>query len=194
MRYMVVSVCAFSSAVLGLAAEPRRELGPHEHGHGHGHGFLNIAMEQDKVSMGLDVPGADIVGFEHSTDTPDQKAAVEAGKMKLADALSLIQLPSEAGCAVKEVKVDVEGSLIIAAQAPGGNAASEKEVEHQHAGFTASYELECAKLSAVTRIDFEYFRAFPGAKVLSVTVITPKSQAAFEVTRAKPTLSLSGFL
>ena len=42
-------------------AEEHRQLGPHQHGHG----TLNIAIENGEVSMDLDVPGADIVGFEN---------------------------------------------------------------------------------------------------------------------------------
>ena len=44
------------------AEEDHRELGPHVHGHG----TLNIAIEDKRVSMELEVPGMDIVGFEHA--------------------------------------------------------------------------------------------------------------------------------
>ena len=51
--------------------------------HVHGHGTLNIAIEDKRVSMELEVPGMDIVGFEHAPSTDDQKAAVEKAKARL---------------------------------------------------------------------------------------------------------------
>ena len=72
-------------AALPASAEEHRQLGAHVHGHGH----LNIAIEGKKLTMELEVPGADIVGFEHEPSTPEQKAAVQQAKAKLADALAL---------------------------------------------------------------------------------------------------------
>src|SRR5262249_38687966 len=55
-----------SFAVHPAAAQSaHRELGPHEHGRG----TLNIAIEGNRVSMELEVPGMDIAGFEHAAKT-----------------------------------------------------------------------------------------------------------------------------
>src|SRR5258708_3075099 len=62
-----------------------RELRADQHGRGH----LNIAVEGNKVSMELEVPGADIVGFEHAAKTDREKAAVETAKTQLAAPLTL---------------------------------------------------------------------------------------------------------
>jgi hypothetical protein len=39
---------------------------------------------------------------------------------------------------------------------------------------------------------FDYFKAFKGADKLDVTVIGPKGQSSFVVTREKPVLDLAG--
>ena len=83
------------------AEEEHRELGPHVHGHG----TLNIAIEDKRVSMELEVPGMDIVGFEHAASTDDQKAAVEKAKARLEKPLGVFSLPAAAGCTVAEAKV-----------------------------------------------------------------------------------------
>ncbi len=80
------------------SAEERRELGAHQHGHG----TLNIAFEGNRITMELEVPGHDIVGFEHEAKTDDQKAAVAKAKSQLGAPLALFQLPAAAGCTVKE--------------------------------------------------------------------------------------------
>jgi Protein of unknown function (DUF2796) len=170
-------------------ADDHRQLGPHEHGHGK----LNIAIENGEVSMDLDVPGADIIGFEHEPSTPEQKAAFAAGKAKLAEALSLFKMPSAAGCMVKEAKVSIEGER--EQETPKGTAASAHEKgEAHHSDFNVDYKLKCQSVAKLTAIDFEYFRAFPGARVLEVTIVTPKGQNSYEVTRDKPSLDLTGVL
>src|SRR5215813_321345 len=175
-------------AVLGaLAAHPaaaqttHRELGPHEHGRG----TLNIAVEGNKVSMELEVPGVDIVGFEHEAKTR---------KEKLSTPLSLFKLPASAGCRVTEAKVEVETgeSDHSALEGEKGEASRSSEREPRHIEFHNTYSLECTSPTSITGIEFGYFNAFPGAEKLEVNVITPKGQNKFEVTRARPNLSLVG--
>ena len=181
----------FAGLIISLAfpaqAEERRQLGPHQHGHGK----LNIAIENGQLSMELDVPGADIIGFEHKPSTPEQKATFDAGKAKLADVLSIFKMPAAAGCAAKEAKVSIEGEHEEAAPK---EAAGKAEEEHHHADFNAAYTLQCKSLPRLTSIDFDYFKAFAGAQVLEVTVITSKGQNSYEVTRDKPNLDLTGVM
>src|SRR3990172_13326550 len=72
------------AATPARAEEAKRELGAHEHGHG----TLNIAIENARVSMELEAPGMDIVGFEYAASTDDQKAAVAKAKAELAKPLA----------------------------------------------------------------------------------------------------------
>ena len=67
-------------------------------------GTLNIAIEGARLTMELEAPGADIVGFEHKAKTEQQKAAVEKAKQQLAEPQALFKLPAAAGCVLKEAK------------------------------------------------------------------------------------------
>lgn len=183
--------------VLGaVAAHPaaaqttHRELGPHEHGRG----TLNIAVEGNKVSMELEVSGMDIAGFEHEAKTREDKTTLEKAKQKLSAPLSLFKLPTSAGCLVTEVKVELETgeSDRPANKGEKSEASKSSEKEQHHSEFHNTYSLECASPTSITGIEFAYFSAFPGAEKLEVNVITPKGQNKFEVTRARPNLSLVG--
>jgi uncharacterized protein DUF2796 len=172
-----------------LAAEEHRELGTHEHGRG----TLNIAVEGNKVSMELEVPGVDIVGFEHTAKTSRDKATVEKAKTQLLAPFTLFKLPAAANCRVTEATVEIEvGDHDHGAK---GEAAGAKEAKGEgHAEFHAQYALECAAPGNLTAIEFGYFRAFAGSQKLDVNVITPKGQSKFEVTRSNPSLSLAGMI
>jgi uncharacterized protein DUF2796 len=199
---------------IGLAAAAdaghaqQRQAGAHEHGRG----TLNIAVEGSRLSVELEAPGADIVGFEHKAKTQKQKAAVAAAKKQLAAPQELFELPVAAGCALKEAKVAFEaeddhghdhGAKHHAGKghgptdgAKGGGKGSTKEghADDEHSVFTAEYTFDCKAPANLTTIGFGYFKAFAGAQKLDVTVIGPKQQNSFQVNRANPRIDLGGMM
>ncbi len=181
-----VLTCAASTA----SAEEHRQLGAHVHGHGR----LNIAIEDKTMSMELVVPGDDIVGFEHEPSTPEQKATLDKAKAKLAHGLSLFTPSSSGGCTQKSAKVSTEAEHgdehEHEHEAVGGD--EKEEGGHQHSEFRNEYTFECASLSQITSMTFEYFKAFPNAQELDISLISPKGQTSYEVKRDKPTLDLTG--
>ena len=171
------------------AAQERRELGAHQHGHG----TLNIAIEGTRVSMELEVPGNDIVGFEHAAKTKAQRAAVEKAKTQLGAPLSLFRFPTAAGCAVKQADVKIEGGAEKVAAKPKAGS-KHADHDHAHSEFHVEYALDCSAIASLTSIEFPYFDAFKGAEELEVSIITPKGQSKFEVKNSNPRLDLSGIM
>ena len=98
-----LSIIALLAAVPALADETR-QLDAHEHGVG----ALNIAAEGSDVLMELEVPGADIVGFEYAAKTDADRKAVDAAVATLATPLDLFVLPAAAGCSVTEARAALE--------------------------------------------------------------------------------------
>jgi hypothetical protein len=185
---LVSSLIAACSSVSALAEE-HRHLGAHVHGHGR----LNIAIEGKTLSIELEAPGADIVGFEHEPSTPEQKAAVEKARARLADGASLFSPARAAGCSLKSARVSTEAEHEDEHEHEHG-AKSEGEEEHRHSEFHAEYVFECASADRLTALTFDYFKEFPNTQGLEVSLISPKGQASFEVTRDKPALNLTGTL
>ncbi len=193
----IVPSLAAVVVTLGLgsasAAEPNREQGAHQHGHGR----FNMAIEKSTVSIELEAPGSDIVGFEHAPKTAQEKKAVEAAKAQLKDALKLFGLPKEAGCRVTKTDIDVHGAGDDHkhdhgpkdAKAPPAKADDKASA---HTEFHAQYALTCSKPSAITALDFGFFAAFPGAQDLEVVAISDKGQVKAEATRKAPKVSLPG--
>ncbi|MGO9460686.1 MAG: DUF2796 domain-containing protein [Rhodomicrobium sp.] len=195
-----ILAAGLACAVLPASAEEHRQLGAHVHGHGR----LNIAIEGKKLSIELEVPGADIVGFEHEPSTPEQRAAIPEAKAKLANALALFGPEPKAGCELDSVKISVEAGHHEdeheheheheAHDGAAGHEDHEDEAGHQHSEFHAEYTLTCSSPSRLTSMTFDYFNAFAGAQELDVTVIAPKGQSSFEVKRDKPSLDLTGIM
>jgi hypothetical protein len=192
---MKITKPAFIAATFALSfpamSEGHRELGPHEHGVGH----LKIAIEDQRVSMELDVPGADIVGFEHEASTPAQMAAVKKAKATLEGVLNVFKLPAEAQCTIAEAVVEIEAEDHDHDRAKAGDNGEAKhdggqaEAGHHHSDFHAAYAIDCAAPEMVTGIDFKYFDLFAGARKLDVNLVTEKGQNHYEVSRERPRLN-----
>jgi hypothetical protein len=171
-----------------FAEEPQRQLGAHVHGHGR----LNIAIEGKKMSMELEVPGADIVGFEHEPSTAEQRAALAEAKARLAKASVLFAPEPKAGCQLEQTKVSTESGHEHHDHGDKGGASSQEKEEAGHSEFHADYAFVCASPSRLTSMTFDYFKEFPNAQELDITIVSPKGQSSFEVKREKPSLDLTG--
>lgn len=177
----------------GAALGQQRQLGAHEHGRG----ALNMAIEGARVSLELEAPGADIVGFEHVAKTARQKAAVAQAKKQLLAPQALFKFPGAAGCEVADARVDLEGGGEHEHEEAKAGSAAAKGPEAQagnHSNFHAQYAFNCKDPASITVVEFGYFQAFAGAQKLEVNVITAKGQTTFEVTRAKPRIVLAGMM
>ncbi len=194
MRTTCVLTAALACAAFSASAEEHRQLGPHVHGHGR----LNIAIEGKTVSMELEVPGMDIVGFEHEPSTADQKAALENAKAELSKGLKYFTPASTAGCALKSADVKTQPEHEDADEHEHEHedhgAAGHEEAGHHHSEFHVLYTLECSSPSRLTSMTFGYFKQFAGAQELDIAVIGPKGQSSYEVKRDNPSLDLTGIM
>ena len=169
--------------VTSVWSQTKRQLDSHEHGAGK----LSIAIEGGKIELELEVPGDDIVGFEHKAKTVKQKAAVEQATKTLAAGLTQFKLPAVAGCKLESAKVELH--FEAAEKKPAETKAT---TEDGHTEFRATYVLACAAPDKVTEIAFDYFKSFKNAQKLAVTVVSDKGQKHYEVTRKAPRLTLGG--
>jgi hypothetical protein len=177
MRLMIALICSGCVATTAVAQTQSHAHKPRKaDAHQHGTGKLDIAIEGQTVSLALEAPADDIVGFEHMAKTPAEKATVEAAKAKLANPLALFDMPQAAGCTLQKSEVKF--------------AAETTDKKDGHAEVTAEYTLNCTNTAEVKAIEFRYFKAFKGAEALNVNLVDPTGQTAFEVTRKKPRLDL----
>jgi len=93
--------------------------------HVHGQGQVGMAIDQNLISMTLESPGADIVGFEHEARTAEEKTAVTEALKQLFDPMFVIQLPADASC-----KVVQASSEVTSENGDEGHADHEEHEEH----------------------------------------------------------------
>ncbi|WP_323795601.1 DUF2796 domain-containing protein [Nisaea sp.] len=168
-----------TTSTIAAASETR-----HADAHEHGHGQLTIAIEGATVEMEIEIPGADIVGFEHSPETKAQHDAFDAGKANLAKGDTLFKAVGEAGCTLKETRFLEED-----------DHDHDKKTDHadhdgEHMEFHVSYRFACNDTAKITGFSFPFFKHFPQSEELDVQIVSSKGQFQFEVSPDKPALTL----
>tara|TARA_E500000318_G_scaffold101087_1_gene104307 strand:- start:344 stop:907 length:564 start_codon:yes stop_codon:yes gene_type:complete len=173
-----------ATSTMAAASETR-----HADAHEHGHGQLTVAIEGETVEMELEIPGMDIVGFEHQPETAAQHEAFDAGKAKLAQGGALFSVTGEAGCDFKEahfLKHEDEDHD----HDKKSEAANHDEEHEEHMEFHVSYQFSCKDTDKISGFAFPFFKQFPNSEELDVQIVSSKGQFQFEVSSGEPSLTL----
>jgi len=153
--------------------------GPHEHGVVK----LDVAVEPGRVTLLMESPLANLVGFERAPRTDAERQRVDAALATLNAASTLFKIDPAAGCVPGPVELNaaaLEGSKPGAAEADGG-----------HADIDASFTFKCSKKAAAPAfIDTALFTAFPAIQRIDVQLATGSAQAKRTLLRPAARLSL----
>lgn len=151
-----------------------RQLGAHVHGIAH----LDLLLDGNTLTLDLDSPAVNLLGFEHTPNSDSEHKVLKRVTTQLHDTTALFSLPKVAGC--RAVKA-VVNSPLLDATAQG---------QEKHADMTASYLFTCSTPVELDAITVNLFRLYPGIHKLEVQQITPKGQQAAELTADSPRLQL----
>lgn len=145
--------------------------------HEHGALKLDVAIESNKLTIAMEAPLDNLLGFERAprTDAERKAAADVLTRLRSPDkGTPLFVLDAAAQCTLG--KVDVQAPVLE----PGAKAAAKDE----HADLDASYEFICAKPDELRTLDVGLFDAFKRTQRIDVQVAGPKAQA--KVTLKRP--------
>lgn len=182
---------ALPFAMLPLAVAHAADEHDHEHGslgaHEHGVGRLNAALDGQTLSLELESPAMNLVGFEHVATSDADKAKVAATRAQLEKPLALFNLPKAAGCVVENQELesplfgdepDVDDDHDEDAKDEDGH-----EHHHDHSEIHAHYQFTCATPDALKTLDLtNIFTSFPATQKIQVQLIGPSGQQGVEVT------------
>lgn len=173
--------CAVTTtAGTALAADAHDHHGNHP-AHVHGVGKLDVALEGNTLTLHLDSPLINLVGFEHAATTSRDKDAVQTMSNTLRDAARLFVTDAAAQCKLAEVQLE---SAVLAPALLGEKTPAEPAAAPQdgHADLDGDFTLVCASPGALNTIDVApLMRSFPGFQRIDVQLATPKKQAAFQL-------------
>jgi energy-coupling factor transporter ATP-binding protein EcfA2 len=141
-------------------------------GHAHEHGAvkLDIAVEAGKLTLQMESPLANLVGFERSprTDAERKKVADVVAQLKAAD--TLFKIDPAAGCTLAKVEL---ASAVLKLGTPDPS----EKAEEGHADIDGDFEYTCTDSARAAFIELGLFGAFKNMQRIDVQVAAPKGQA-----------------
>ncbi len=143
-----------------------------QHRHVHGEGRLDVAIDNDTITLELTLPLDAAVGFERAPKSDKEKAALAETEKTLKDAAALWLPTPAAQCSLQSVEVGMP-------KFDGGG----------HADIDASYTFRCAHPAALKGIETTIFKAFKRLYRLATQRVGPTGQGAQRLTPKQPTLS-----
>jgi hypothetical protein len=176
-----LSLSAVALCLAANGASSAEEFEQHE-AHEHGKVTLNVAIESSRLTIELDSPAVNVVGFEHAPRTPEEKAAAKAADDFLKSGRGLFGVPPAAECRSIEVK-------LTPPHWEEESAAKHEEHEH-HADYEAQFVYQCgapAKLEWIEPWLLDKLRNVTEARVNTITSAGQRSQV---VSRARARISL----
>jgi hypothetical protein len=175
MRPKVLSAttaCALLAASLAAPAASAHKA------HTHGVADLAVAVDGGRLSVTLDAPAADVVGFEHAPRDDGQRQAVAAAERLLRSHAELFAMPPAARCRFVAADVTVPWA--------GGPADS----GDGHADFAARWEFDCADPARLAFLEVRIAARLRGDPKLRTVVLDDRGQRQSELTRSRTRLEL----
>lgn len=167
---------------IGVAAAAQ----DHHHGaHVHGQWDMFVAQDGDQLSITLQGPLVDILGFEHSPKTADQRAAVNKAKNQLDNPGILLTVDPDARCSPSQDP---------ALRWPDGfdhdhDHHGEHHAHGDHAGnLEVTYSFQCRAVGKLNRITFEGFSTFPSLTQVDAVFLGDAGQVSDRLAPGAPIL------
>ncbi|HOI52684.1 MAG TPA: DUF2796 domain-containing protein [Azonexus sp.] len=164
------------SPLLLLALLALQAAAHEQHAHQHGLGQLGIVVEGAQLTLLLEAPQHDLVGFERAARSPREQLAAQAALEKLRAPAQLFVPTAAAQCALSEQKVT--------APLLDGQGGSDG-----HGDIEARYVYLCANPLALDGLRVQVGEAFPRLRALEVSFAGPKGQKAGRVDIRQPVFS-----
>lgn len=182
----------------------------HHKAHVHGISEMTLVLEKNKLDIEFESPADNVVGFEHTASTPEQKRAVEKARDVLSAPQKLFQF-SGATCALTHHQVDVSSLLSHEDHDHHEGHHGHEEHDHEeddhdhdsdkgshkeshkesHSEIKAEYQFQCKEGGKLKSISVGLLDAFPGIEKLNVKWVADGKQGATRLNKSVKTIDFN---
>lgn len=135
--------------------------------HVHGAATLQVAIDGNTLTLNLESPLDNLLGFEHAPRTDKQKAAVRTMAERLNQAAEMFTPSPAARCV--PVSVQIESPVLQAVKQTKGDG---------HADLDGEFVFRCDNPEALRDLGIGLFQNFLNLRRLDVQVAGPRGQSA----------------
>ncbi len=169
-----------ATTALAVHAEEFEQHGAHEHGKI----TINAALDRQELSIELDAPADNVVGFEHAPRTDAETAAVRDAEKLLKNAQGLFGFPPAAQC-------HFAGSQVTAPRWEAETSEAHGESGHEHhADYEARFTYRCEAPLQLAWFEPWLLGKLREVREARVNLITASGQRSQVVTKARDRIAL----
>lgn len=150
--------------------------------HSHGIATLQVAVDNDNLTLLLSSPLQNLIGFEHQARNDDERDAIARMIDTFNHAEQLFTPSAEAACTVNSVQMT---SAVVDRPATIGTANDESG----HHDIDGTFVFHCQQADQLHNLHVRLFDHYPGLQRLNVEIISAHNQHAMILTPAQPTAS-----
>jgi len=197
-KLLCLSIVLASTSGLAIASENSDEY--REHGtHEHGAAEMSVALIDGELTINLNTPAYNILGFEHAPSTDEQIKHVEQQFAQLEQAQALFAIPKNAACSLQKFELESPFEEHSHDEHEHEEEHAEHDHEHDHdheegethSDIRVSYHYSCEDLAAVNSVDMSgLFEHFKNLEKLNVSWLDAESQSAATLTPENARLTL----
>ena len=136
-----------------------RDLGAHQHGAAE----MTLVLQGSLLSINLNLPAMDVLGFERAAKTEQEQHQLGQAVADLRDAKKMLTLTPAAMCELSDA--EVQSGLL-----------STEQVGNGHADFLVYYEFTCQAPEKLSSVDASVFNRYPSITALQLTWIIDAQQ------------------
>ena len=188
-RWIAAGLLCASLPLNALAqSTSHREVASHVHGEAE----IAIVQEGRRLTVELQSPLFNIVGFEHAPSSAAERAAIAKAKRLLTNGL-LVAAPSPAA-QCKPLSADADfpvGAHDSYATPKGSTHDHDKGHDAQnHDDLTATFVFDCSQLEQLKHIDITALKTFPGITSADTIFLGPRTQISRKISGADAILKI----
>lgn len=179
--------------------------------HTHGDAELAIVFENNMLTIELDTPVYNILGFEHAPETDIQKAAFKKAELDLGRGDTLFTLNNQANCTSLSNDVTValfdtdmhdeeshdekddhhhEHKETHDKDEHQDEAHADEHDEDKHTDVVLSYEFKCQNPEKLSNLRINLFEFFEKLSEIDATILGPSTQKQVTLTRNQSQLDI----
>lgn len=135
--------------------------------HVHGVARLQVAIDGGTLTLNLESPLDNLLGFEHAPHTEQERMAVRAMRERLEQAESVFVPSPAARC--QAISVKLESPVLQPRKQPANG---------EHADLDGEFVFHCQNPGELHALEVTMFRSFPNLRRLDVQIASAHGQSA----------------
>jgi hypothetical protein len=178
---------SFSGLALAVLVASAGSASAQGHAHQHGRVTLEVAVDVQAITVRLDAPLHDLLGFERAPRSVAERGRVTAMAAQLQAADKWFALDAAGGCKLAKVQLV---SPVLGLPEPTAPATTQ-DAASEHADLALTAEFVCDKSAAARHADVKLFDAFAGVRTVEAQVATAKGQSSSRLRKGRNRLTLA---